>query len=63
MAECETQQGEDATLEQAVPSRVFRIIKWLLANAEQISAKDRMQITFDCAGPRIAWNIKEGGEV
>ena len=42
--------------------RVKRMVSWLLKNRRRLTCADRVQIVFNCAGPVIRTEIKEGGE-
>ena len=41
------------------PGRPRAILRWLLEHRERIEQRDRIQVTFDCAGERAQAVIKE----
>jgi len=52
-----SKQNDKATVE-----RVERMILWLRANTARICSVERVQVTFNCAGPAIKTEIREGGK-
>ena len=45
-----------------VPDRIRRMVAWLAAHSDRIARSDRLQVTFNCAGPKIQVDVKEGSE-
>jgi len=46
-----------------ISTRVWKMIRWLLEEQERVNGRDKLQVTFDCAGERVVVAVKERVEV